>query len=403
MSLATYDRLIAVVSQLQQWAFTSDEIHYGLADHQLEVLPSGRLGMERQDYLAAQAAFSGVRALGEMGREVAEFGRHWRDAGDRSPLDDEAMARATAEEFGLPIGKLVDFLWAIIGVGQATLDAAKVMAEADFRTRLAEAPGWDDAEVCTAFEVFAARPRAEFRVPPPPYADRDAKPWNYTRGLSYLRKPLLVRESQAGETVVWGSGNVFVAGLVLVSLCLGGRYQPRTRGLQRIMGKVREAAGNEFNDEVAALFEDAADFVVRCRFQKAGKHRIQRPNGQALGDIDILVADRERRRLLAVEAKNLAGARTPAEFAKDLREVLEARGERSGSIDKHLERVAWLRDHRSEVLTALHLPSGDADAWVIEPLVVVNIESLAPFLVPPRVPVVSFEQLRQEVRWQTGA
>ena len=45
-----------------------------------------------------------------------------------------------------------------------------------------------------------------------------------------------------------------------------------------------------------------------------GRLRIERRAGEDLGDIDVLVADPAERRLCAVEAKDLAVARTPAEL-----------------------------------------------------------------------------------------
>ena len=54
MSLEIYDQLIALSSAIITWGFDSDYIQYDIADIKLSILPSGRIGTIREEFLKAQ-------------------------------------------------------------------------------------------------------------------------------------------------------------------------------------------------------------------------------------------------------------------------------------------------------------------------------------------------------------
>jgi len=122
-----------------------------------------------------------------------------------------------------------------------------------------------------------------------------------------------------------------------------------------------------------------------------------RDDAADLGDIDVLVADPAERRLRAVEAKDLAVARTPAELANELAATFQSTDEHQAAIDRHVERVEWLREHLAEVLSWLGLDDEDPALWTVEGLVVLDIELMSPYLTDPPFPVVTYRELRAEL------
>ena len=139
------------------------------------------------------------------------------------------------------------------------------------------------------------------------------------------------------------------------------------------------------------------DLIVRPQVKKIGKLRIERKPGEDLGDIDVLVADRAQRRLLGVEAKDLAVARTPAELNNELAETFLSHDGKQAAIDRHLERIAWLREHLAEVLDWLGLGDEDTAAWTVDGLMVLDIELMSPYLIDPPLPVITYRDLREEL------
>lgn len=137
--------------------------------------------------------------------------------------------------------------------------------------------------------------------------------------------------------------------------------------------------------------------MVRVRIKKFGAARIEDRPGRDLGDIDIQVANPGNRRLITVEAKDLAGARTPKEMANELATTFVTRAGRLSAVDKHLRMVGWLRDHRPEVLAALGLDTQDASTWKVEPLLVVDHELFSHRLTPVAIAVVTYLELEQRI------
>jgi len=170
--------------------------------------------------------------------------------------------------------------------------------------------------------------------------------------------------------------------------------------MRKLITTQRNIASDAFNDEVARLYQDVSP-CVRQRVKKVGRHRIQRPNGDDLGDIDVLVALPGRRKLIAVETKDLAIARTPVELRQELEDVFESPNNQSTDVGKHRERTTWIRGHRAEVLQYFELESHDARRWTVEPLIVVNLESLTSHLMPQRIRVVSIQELKRELAQQS--
>src|SRR5438874_3661302 len=143
--------------------------------------------------------------------------------------------------------------------------------------------------------------------------------------------------------------------------------------MKRLISELQRQESQEFNDRVANLFEMVDGAVVRKRVTKVGGLRISRNQQEPLGDIDVLVADRARRRLLSVETKDLAVARTPSELANEMKSTFAVGGSITSAADRHLERTAWLRQHMETVLAWLGLED-DAGPWSVDHLIVVNQE-----------------------------
>lgn len=80
IDLERYDELLSIASEIVNKGYLSDAIHFGLADPELSLLASGRLGTSRGDlFQVALAQFRGVRARGDIADAHSHFARHWRD------------------------------------------------------------------------------------------------------------------------------------------------------------------------------------------------------------------------------------------------------------------------------------------------------------------------------------
>ncbi len=394
-SLAAYDRLMAVASQIVNWGFTGDAIHLGIEDDlRLELSGSGKLEAYSDTSHAGRERFMDVHLAGEIYRTNQGFDLHWREPAPEGPNRSEQMTEATTAEFGVNLDDLTDFLLEASRLGMSIEGEPKVVEVKDFLEEIGRRLEWDRHRVERAFELFVLRPRPSFLAPPVPFEAADVYPWRFNRGLSHLRRPLLVRAAEQGEEVVWGVKACFRAALYLGELCFEGRLKAKSKPMRHLISSLHHRRSERFNDAVADHFAADASLTVERRVKKIAGRRIKRGSGQDLGDIDVLVVDPSRRILWAIETKDLAFARTPAELANELKTTFAAGGRKPSAAERHLERTAWLRENLASVLGSLGLSANAAHRWRVQPLMVVDHELRSPYVSDCPVPVVPFLELQ---------
>jgi len=393
-SLSVYDRLQALASQVVNFGFESDLIHFLLADVKLAMLPSGRLERDRKQYEKARNTYLSVFSGGEIVRATREFRGYWRSAkvSPEKPALATRMDAAASIEFGYSITELQELFGEAINIGSKVHPSVASLPLKDLISGLANQLGWTLEGVSQALELLSLKPRSDFLKPTPPYQPADVYPWKFNRPLSYLRRPFLLRERDGELEVIWGIRHLYKASEYLIYLCLNGRLKAQNNEMKQVMSGLRNQEGEEFNDQVADLLEQDPKLIVHRRVKKIGKLEIKGEKG-LLGDIDVLVADPKRLRLRVIECKNFELARAPHEMANELAELFKGRGKEKSAVEKHQERVDWISQHLQEVMTWLGLdPNAD---WKVESLIVTDYELATPHLWSSPIPVVSLVELSQ--------
>ncbi len=403
MSHALYDRLLALATQLHNRGYFSDLIHFQLEDAPVSVLPSRRLGVGRDTrFMKGREAFLHQFARGEVARSVDRFPRLWQREEPGAAPDVAAYDAALAEELGFTLTEMGALFAAIIEAAYDRDGETKVALVSELMDELEQGLGWPRDRVERAFDLLALRPRAQFAPPGDPFRLEDIYPWRFNRTLSYVRRPLVVRPSDRGDEVVWGVRHCYVAHQYFGGLVIDGYLKAQSPGMRLLIGRLRNEDGRQFNNSVTDLFEQQEGMIVRSQVKKIGSLRIERTRGEDLGDVDVLVADPAAHRLRAVETKDLAIARTPAELSNELAETFQSTNDHQAAIDRHVERVDWLREHLTEVLDWLGLGTEESGVWNVEGLMVLDIELMSPYLVDPPLPVITYRELREELGESAG-
>ncbi len=393
MSLAVHDRLMSLASEIIRWGGLSDVIRYELSDPELAMLPNGRLGVGEHAYRAATEGFMEVYAEQWLELATDAFREYWEEP-DAGPLavSEAELDTATEAEFGVSLGGLQWLLAHAIDLGSHLQGACKVMPLPDFVAELAARLRWTTEQVKEALEVLASRPRANFLIPPAPHITEDTYPWRYNRGLSYVRRPLLIRQTARGEEVVWGIRHVWEALHYLRGLCIGGRLRARSPEMRKLIGRLLDERGERFNDEVGGLFRGVPGARVALRVGNVGGE-LRGATGEDLGDIDVLAAIPRERRLCIIETKDISIARTPWELRSEVANLFEAKGRRRSAIEKHAARVEWVRRNTGPTLERLGFDGGEADLWTIEPLIAIGSELVSPRMMQSPIPIITYREL----------
>jgi len=392
ISLSVYDRLQALASLIIRFGFTSDLIHFQLANINLAMLPSGRLNVDREQYEKARANYFPNLAVSEIRRATEAFAHHWQE--NESHAEDTEMwsklDAAAQVEFGCSLSDLQRFAVGAFTISEDLDPASAHLELSDFVDRLVKELGWSREQISHVLGLLTLIPIPDLLNPPPPYRKEDTYPWRNNRLLSYIRRPFVYRKRGETIEILWGNRHLYKAVLYLIHFCLAGRLQAQSSEMRKIMGSILHQQGEAFNDTVADVLERNPDLTVRTRVEKIGKLKVP-------GDIDVLVADPKKRRLGVLECKDFAAARMPHEMDYELKKLFQGKHGEKSMIEK---RTDWVHMHKEEILAWLRLDgAGRASRWRVEPLIVVSQELLSPYLRKSPIRVVSLAQLTREQIW----
>jgi hypothetical protein len=108
--------------------------------------------------------------------------------------------------------------------------------------------------------------------------------------------------------------------------------------MRTFTGHIAEEKGKEFEQKVCIQFKSLKwEAKTNVPMKQLGA-------GKEYGDIDVLAWSPGSDDVLAIECKRLKPAKTIGEIGEQLREF---RGINRDKLDKHLERVKWLRDNNN--------------------------------------------------------
>ncbi len=393
ISLSVYERLLALASRMTSFGFASDLIHFQIADIALEVLPSGRLSVNHEQYVKALAAYLPDMLTNAIEGTTETFAEHWHgeEPVEEAPLDlgmSLALDEAARDEFGCSLSDLQRFLAGAFSISEDLDPACARLVYDEFLDRQGSYLGWPREQVARVLKALTLAPRPDFLSPPAPYRQADTYPWRYNRRLSYVRRPFILRQQGEATEVLWGNRHLYRAALSLLRLCNSGLFQADSPAMKQVMGAILHREGEAFNDAVVEVLKGNPELIVVPRVKGIG---------DLPGDIDVLVADPARRRLGILECKDFAMARTPREIAHELEKLFEGRHGEKTMIEK---RADWARGHVGDLLNRLGLDGArNANRWRVEPLIVVSQELLSPYLRRSPIPVVSLQKLIREHLW----
>ncbi|MEX1208765.1 MAG: hypothetical protein WEE36_09245 [Acidimicrobiia bacterium] len=370
MTLSVYDHLLALANQIIQYGFMSDAIRHELSSVELSILPSGRLGSSREEpYLEALAAFRDMTKSRAVSHARERYAAHWGER-DEEPIDFDPteVDEAYHQEFGISATDLAHLTGDLVELARSERYQVATRALDDLGSELCKSLGWSRDRVRSGLQLLSLDEVAEF----PRVANRaDVYPWRYGRNRSAARRPLCVRSNPAGDLeAVWGARGTYRSAGYLVDQVRSGRLNAKSRAMKRYITSVRQAGNDAFRGDVAEFFRGLGYSDVREDVKKFGQFRLRRPNGEDLGDVDVLVIDRARKVLLATEVKDFEFARTPAELSHELDKLLD--GPRSAA-HHHGERLDAIKRDLPRLLEGLDASDSDED-WEVRGLIVTSAD-----------------------------
>lgn len=339
--------MLSLSKEIVTWGTLSDEISYGINDMEFGILPSGRIGTGKEFLNNAVRPYSMAKRNEDIDERILESSLKFQGTvkpKQRSKEPEQVKEIAYQAEFGASFTAIGDVLIELAFLGIETEDAIMVWDQAELVSILIERTGLVSEEISIILNNFSLTTRADWNTVLLPFVKQDTYPWRYNRQLSLLRRPI-IRLEKAGKTVFYvGLRQVMIAYQYLDDQVTSGRLKTVSPEMNRYIGQILNLKGKEFTQRCYNWLNEHFDrerFIFDREVKIDVKGRLV--SSSNLGDIDILIIDMQRKKIISVECKHVTPARITSEFATELRKF------ESDWISKHLRRHKWLTSNRDQL------------------------------------------------------
>jgi hypothetical protein len=355
--LTDIDKLAGEIAELIAVAHDSDAVARGLIDPELSFRADGAI--EPAD--GGATAFIQSYILACLSESIALDVDAYQtlfelDAKDTETLlrEDDPFMLAFQAEFGLDLRKSVEISSALQSIAVGQKKDVVTIRRSQLETLLAErSPSIDGAALSNFLNAFGLSARSAWdSEPTAPYNRSDVWPWLFERRLSLMLRPVLIVPGRVCDPLLIFGVRQIDMGVRYASTLLETGGWPKEK-LSSEAGRVYidqevNRRGRAFEVEVAELMRRGGWKAIESLLMK----RLGAP--KQLGDLDVLAVSKDGRRWWVIECKWFGAARTPREIANWLQDF---RGHDGDKLDRHLKRLAWIREHRKLVTAQLELPS----------------------------------------------
>jgi hypothetical protein len=402
ISQSVYDKLLALASEIISRGQESDYAKYQLFDVQLSMLPSGRLGFTNQtEYKKALMSFMMPRSREEMDDASRNFDYWWRPQPNAKQKEKskyvEEFDLAFMEEFGFELTDLSILISTLEDIG-VDLDQdlqLKMVEKKQLIAKIKDETKWEENKINALIEFLSLQPRNDFMAVSDGFQKSDVFPWRLSRGLSYMRRPLIVVKRDGEQFICWGARHLFDSFSYILQMSTSGRLQTKYRSpsMKKWIGAHHKEDGLGFNTKVAESVKYLPESIVRTQVKKFGSKRLEL-SGKELGDIDVLLLLSKIKTIVSIECKDILIARTPFEMRSELDELFVDDENNPATTTKHKRREKWVRDNLEFVLSVHNIPH--KGSWKIESLLVVSDELITPYFYKTTIPVYSFLRFKED-------
>lgn len=391
LSVADFDMLLAITDCLINWSMVRDHIHTKIIDHELSILESGRIGVDKEAFDKVYNPFMKNKILEHLEHSISSFKSNLilnqKEKTDLDPIYEVAFKA----EFGLSLSQMVDFYLLLMEIGSEQQVTAPSLYLSDLKLKLKEILKWDNETIEQAIELFSLRPRKKWEIPPKGFESNDILPWKYNRRLSYIRRPLIIGPKiEENPLVFWGPCNVEEACINLIGLVTTGRYHNKStsKEMNSLIGTIINEKGTRFRQKVEQWFIDNTSCKVDHEVPiKPGKKLNAKID---LGDIDVLVIDEMSKRILLVECKDVNYGRNPQEIANEIERLIGDSEEDNSWTKKHIKRHEWVKANVDVLIRAYGLKN---ELFLVDSLFIVSKEIPAPYIRAMPLPFIAYSQL----------
>ena len=375
-----YLRLLAISDEIISKGTISDLLHHGLANYQVSILESGRLGISPDAPIEVAMKDYGMHSIEQLIQSA-----HGKEGySDLTNFDLQDFVNKSEpvmrKEFGFSLNELRNVCGALLDLN--TADKSTRIDRDEAVAKIAANRNMSPTSVSVILDSISLSQRPDFFNKP------DDWPWGFNRDMSYTRRPVV----RQGNDLVFGFRSIHNLVRFWVTTLLSGRFlsQAKTKEMKQFISKTRSQINDAFAREIS-LHLNNLGIETKIAIEKFGRLRIVGISGEKLGDIDILGVHEPSKTIVAIEAKDFEVSRTPAELANEIEKLFSGRGKKKSTVEKHERRLEWLREHLDKVVAEFGID--DSLGWKVRGFIVTSEQLVTPMMRSSSLPVLTINDL----------
>lgn len=351
ISVEDYDRLVAYMVNMINWGFISDSLRFNVADIDISLLPSGRIGTGKQFQEEVIYTYYDQK----LNEDLFDYKNNVLEKLGDIPLKnekpktskiDKQFKDAFEAEFEITYDNFLLIINESINSRNDWEEGYYKDTKHNFINQISEKCGLSTEIIDKFLMAFSLHNRGTVdNVTEFGFKNQDYFPWRFNRELSLLRRPILIVLLNEEEYVLFGFRTLLDFLSNLNSKILSGRFNAKSSLMNSFLRKVNDNNGKDFNIDVYNFLKrELNDSLVLKEIQINQKSKLL--STEDLGDLDILVIDFNKRKIIAIECKCINSSKTPYEMYLDFQKFIGGSKPWIPKVDK---RDNWMKNNIEQI------------------------------------------------------
>ena len=365
-----YEEMLSICSAIIDWANTSDYYRYKIIDSHMSILNSGRIGIDKTD-IEKLATVNGTASI----KRINDHSNPYIDTYHADILalqPPQELNTAYLDEFGFTLTDFIEFVYAMLEIGDEIESNIKSITRDELPKKINKYVKIDKKVICRIIDSLSLSQREDYLTPPSGFSKNDIWPWRFNRKLSVTSGPIINYKNK----LIWGNRQLYHCMLFTIDLINDAKlpvFNEKGR-LKSLLGKIANSGGNHFNDAVADKLKRIDGLIVDSKVKKINRTKITDDNNQDIGDIDVLIINPKKKKIIVAEVKDFSYTKSPYEMHQEYLRVFCDQKDKLCYISKHKRRVNWMKNHIEDIITHYNLAQGK---WKIDDVLILNEEIIS--------------------------
>lgn len=354
--------MMALMEAVISYGEFSDAIHMKVSDQEVELLPSGRYGIYKDDFKEKISSFHVAYGEDMLAGEMRIFGERFRQKGDPDKMDskyptvDEINAAFKAD-WGVTYQEIIVVSSCMSQLCVNNEEPVLQMPESDVITEVCRLSGLSKETIAKVIGRLSLGPRECYLQEPEGYSKQDVNPWDYNRELSFMRR-FIVRETDTDGIVylTFGLRNAIASYHQLNYLLFQSQLKCKDGSkLGDLKGKFSEVKGKIYNDHVRDYLMKHTDYIIKCDVPIENDSPFYADKNY--GDVDVLAFDKRTGIAYSIECKDTVMAKNIRQMKMEMDKFFgrDEKDKKRAWVVKHVGRHVWLNAHKVDLAKYLNV------------------------------------------------